>query len=152
MNIKQNGNRHHSHAQKRQQTTRPRHAQLVIHLDRKQRKPRASEGAHERVPSNSRVRQHKINIDDIIERAHEDDEDAGADGDAGEHLRHPGDVGAGRPREPEEADGEDAAADDHGGQAVFGDDAVVVLAHLARERRFGDVCDVDAAREDLLGN
>lgn len=82
---------------------------------------------------------------------HEDEEDAGADGDAGEDLWHPRDIRGGRPREPEEAGGEQSGADDHGRKPLFRHDFAVFL-QFPGEARLGDPGDDDDADEDADGD
>ena len=52
-----------------------------------------------------------------------------------------------RPREPEETDGQQGAADNHGRQPVFGDDAALFL-DLAGKVGLGDDGDGDGAAEN----
>lgn len=62
---------------------------------------------------------HQVAIDDVIEALHEDHEQTCTDGDSGKDLGSPVDAWVRCPCEPEHADREEAAADDHGNEPLF---------------------------------
>ena len=108
----------------------------MIHAIRKHNEPRAHPTPDKRVRRNRAIRIHEVHIDQIIQALQEDDHDAAAGEHNGHDLRPDGDVGAGGPGEPEEADGEHDAADEHGDEAFFGDDVAGALED-GREAVFG---------------
>lgn len=88
----------------------------------------------------------KVHIDDIIQTLQKDHEDTPADENARNDLWYPGDMGITGPGKPEEPDGEDDSTKDHRWQALFWDDAAVLL-ELAGETGLRDPDDGAAAEE-----
>ena len=131
--VKDERNGRQSHGQEPQQTRRPIDAELVVHGGAEEGEPGAEEAAHERVGGDGAVGVEQVHVDDVLEALDEDDEHGAADGDAGDVLRYPARARVARPREPEEAHGEDDGADDHGGQAALGDGETGLAGVLAGE-------------------
>lgn len=59
-----------------------------------------------------------VRIGEVVEQGHEDEHEAKAKGDAGEHGRHEGDAALGGPAEPEEGDDEAGSAEEGEGQTT----------------------------------
>ena len=91
------------------------------------------EAADEGVGGDGAVGVEQVHVDDVLEALDEDDEHGAADGDGGDDFRHPARARVARPREPEEADGKDDGADDHGWEAALGDGETGGFGVLAGE-------------------
>ena len=151
--IEEEQDRHGEHPQsdEAQHRGRPRHAQTLVHDGREKREGGAGQRADESVGREGAVGVQEVDVDDVVQPLHEDEQDAHADGHAREDLWHPGDVRAAGPREAEQPRGEEGAAEDHGREALLGDDAAV-LAQLAGEARLRDGGDDGDAEEDAAGD
>ena len=124
----------------------------MIHLNGEQREPRTRETPHDGIGRDPAVRVHQVAVDNIVDPLHEDHENAGPDRDAREHLRDPGDVRAARPREPEEADWQQRAADNHRRQTFFWHGLPAVGGQLLGVPRLGVVDDEAGANDDADGD
>ena len=146
--VKDDWNRRQSHRQERQQTRCPIDAELVIHGRAEEGEPGPEEAADERVGGDGAVGIEQVHVDDVLEALDEDDEHGTADGDGGDDLRDPARARVARPREPEEADGEDDGADDHGREAALGDGEAGGARVLPGEDRDGVGDDCGEADDD----
>lgn len=90
---------------------------------------------------------HEVDVDDVVEALEEDDHDAGAGKGDGDDLRPDGHVRVAGPGEPEETDGQEGAADEHGDETFFGHDVTRAL-HARFEAVFGDGDDDTRAETD----
>ena len=151
--IDKEQNRHGEHGQgdERQYRRRPRDPQIIIHRRREQGEARPRERPNECVCRDGAIGIHQVHIDDVVEPLHEDDQDPHPDGYSGEHLRYPGNVWAAGPRKPEQAGGEDGAAEDHRREALFGYNFAVLL-QFARKAGFRHDRDDDDAEDDADGD
>jgi hypothetical protein len=105
----------------------PLYTHTVKHLRRKQRKDAAKYRTHECVCCNCGGSKHQVRIDDVIQQAEKNAEDAKAGEQAAQHGHDPWHVAAvARPAEPEQAAGEQNAADHANGQTPFRNRNVVV--------------------------
>lgn len=86
-----------------------------------------------------------VDINDIVQPLQENHQYTPSDWDTRNDLRHPGDVRARSPCEPEEAYGKDEGAQDHGRETLFGDDSSMFL-HLPSETCFGDSTTVEISK------
>ena len=115
--IKHKWNRNERNTQESQRRTRPRHAKVVIHSIREQRKSRTERTSHEIVASKHTSRILGVGVREIVE--HRVEEEKGPEGEEGgaDDGHDPGEMGAcvGGPAEPEEADGNAEGADEGGG-------------------------------------
>ena len=146
--VKDDRNGRQSHGQERQQTRRPIDAELMIHGRAEEGKPGPEEATDERVGGDGAVGVKQVHVDDVLEALDEDDEHGAADGDRGDDLRDPARARVARPREPEEADGQDDGADDHGGQAALRDGEAGRAGVLAGEDCDGVGDDGGEAEDD----
>ena len=124
----------------------------MIHGGREHGKPGAGEGAEEGICRDGAVGVHEVHVNDVGQALQENHHDARADGNAGEDLRDPGDVGVRRPGEPEEAEGEEEGADDHGDEAFLGDGLPGIGGHLGLVAGLGGVGDDSDAEDDADGD
>lgn len=145
INKEQNRRWNHSNTQESQQARSPRHTKGMIHGRREKREACPGSRSQEGIGSNGRVGVPHVDINDIVQSLQENHQDAPTDGDSCDCLGHPGDVGRAGPGEPEETDGEDDAAENHGWETLFWNDLSMFL-ELASEASLGD----DAGRESAL--
>ena len=131
--IKHHRYGYHGDGQKAQQTTCPVDAQSMVHGYGEQREACAEEATHERIRRDSRVGHFQIHVDDVLEALDENHEHGRPDGDPGYHLCWPGRAWVRRPAEPEEADGEEDGACNHGRKAAFWDEHTWSGCNLAGE-------------------
>ena len=121
VNVKDDRNGRQSHGQERQQTRRPVNAELMIHSRAEEREPGPEEATDERVGGDGAVGVEQVHVDDVLEALDEDDEHGAADRDSGDELRDPARARVARTGKPDEADGQDDGADDHGREAALRD-------------------------------
>lgn len=121
------------------------------HRSREHREPRTQPATKERVRRDRRVCVLLVDIDDIIEALHENEQHTAADGDAGDDLRPRRDGGVVRPSEPEHADGQDDGADAHGHEARLGNHVAFFFEGVL-EAVFGRVDDDQDADDDAYAD
>ena len=118
--IQYKWNGYKRYAQEPQQTARPINTQFVIHGVGEERKRRP-----ERTPHQVVARVHgrdvlRVRVTEVGQHGHEEQEGAHAEEGAADDGHDPVDGRAGRPAEPEEADGDEEGADEGGLEADFG--------------------------------
>ena len=120
----------------------------MIHGGAEEGEPGPEEAADEGVGGDGAVGVEQVDVDDVLEALDEDDEHGATDRDAGDELRDPARARVARPREPEEADGEDDGANDHGWEAAFRDSETGGAGVLAGEDCDGVGDDAGEADDD----
>ncbi len=157
--VQHKRNRHERDAEEAQQATRPRDSQLVIHGVREERKRRPDRTPHQVVARKHGRDVLGVRIAEVGEHGHEEQEAAHAEEGAADDWHDPVDRGAGRPAEPEEADGDEEGADEGGLEADFGPQLAPVvelrfdvLAVVVEERDHDDEgSDEDAEEGETFG-
>jgi len=125
--IKENRHRRQHNRHTPNKRAGPLYTHPVEHLCREQRKDTAKNGPHKRIRCDRRGGKHQVRIDNVVQQRQENTEDAEARKQAAQDGHNPGYVAAvACPAEPEEAAGEQDAADHADGQSPFGDGDVVV--------------------------
>lgn len=124
--IKHKRHRNQRHANKAQQARRPRDAQVVVQRARDQRKRAGEATPHERVGRHRARAVLGKRVDQIVDRALEDGEEAKAHARGRDVGRDPRDGFVGRPAEHELAASKKNAAEHHGRETRFGDGAAAV--------------------------
>lgn len=104
----------------RQHRARPLVPQPMVHLRGEQHDARAPQRSDERLGRERRGRAVLVGVDEVVVGAVVDEDEAEADGEAGERGPDPGEAGEGGPREHDEADGDEPAGEHHGDQAQLG--------------------------------
>ena len=118
-------NRNKNNRQKRQRRTGPTNPKIIIHSPRKQRKPGTKRRPKQVIPGQHRSRIHGIRIGQIIQHGVEEQERADGE-EPGAHDGHdPVDTGSSAPAEPEETDGDEAAAYTSGREPILWFDVAV---------------------------
>ena len=113
----------HQDGEEPEQARRPVNAQLAIHLDREQREDRPEDISQQGVArQRGRAVQRPVYVDRIQQGGHEDQDVAAREGHRCDDADHEVHVASRRPREPEEADGQEDGADHGRVEAVFGCD------------------------------
>ena len=116
-------------AEEGQEAGRPLVAHAVVHLLGEEHDAGAPEGADARLGRERRGRLVLVRVDQVVVGRVVEEDEAKADGQAGEAGADPGQALVGRPGENEEADGDEPAAGHHGDEADLGGRPAVVLGH-----------------------
>lgn len=115
------------HAQKAQQTARPRHTQLVIHGIRKKGKRCPERTPDQVIPRVHRGDVFRVGVSEVRQHGHEEQEGAHAEEGAADDGHNPVDRGARGPAEPEEADGDEKGAHEGRLEANFGAELTAII-------------------------
>ena len=152
VNEEQYRHRQERYRQKPEETGSPIYPQSVVQSNGEQGKPSTGHGPHECVGCNGAVRVHEVNVDDVAQPLQEYQQHSRSYWYAGDDLWHPRDVRVRRPGEPEEADGEQKGANDHGDQSLLRYWLSSVGNHLLLETCVGCVHDDGDANDDPDGD
>lgn len=117
--IEYNRNWYEGDCKESQCTSRPRHAEIMVHFRRKEGKAGREETSNDCVGGYSTVRIPDIHVNYIFNTLDEDGEHCSSNGDTCEDLWSPHDVRVAGPRKTEEPKGEYQGPQDHRRQALF---------------------------------